>query len=444
MSDDERTRLLSTPASSEPQIEYLNQQPPDQVEQQEEKFKDLIPHLRPLFTACFMSLVVGMNDGAIGVLIPQFKKYYGISNQTLSFLFLSNVTGYIICAPFNGVLVNSRLGQKGTLYMAGGLVLLAYLLIMNGFDFRLTCLLMVVQGSGIALLDAGMNVLTAHLPFATLMLNVVHAIYGVGAMLSPVVGTSLLQHQLSWKWLYGIMSCVSLLNLLVITVGLRQTGSESPAASTLIDDDTVSDDDSLSATFEQTQIDKSTKEMINEAILNRTTLLCTVYILIYVGLEVTLGGWGYTYLVEGKHGDPISMGKVLSMYWGALAIGRIILGYISGRYGEKRSVTIFTLLTLIGICCIWKVDDLRVDATVFVLIGALLGPMFPTAISLTSKTLPKELYPTSIGFIAGVGASGAAFLPFLTGQIAGHYGMLCLPIVCLVMGAVMQIAWLFI
>ncbi|CAO3596186.1 unnamed protein product [Absidia cylindrospora] len=251
-------------------------------------------------------------------------------------------------------------------------------------------------------------------------------------MLSPVVGTSLLEHQLSWKWLYGFLSCVSLINLLVITVGLRQTDSESPAASTLIDDDTASDDDRLSVPFEQTQIDKSTKEIMNEAILNRTTLLCAIYILIYVGLEVTLGGWGYTYLVEGKHGDPISMGKVLSMYWAALAIGRIILGYISGRYGERTSVTIFTLLTLVGIFCIWKIDDLRVDATVFVLIGALLGPMFPTAISLAAKTLPKEMHPTSMGFIAGVGASGAAFLPFLTGQIAGHYGMLCLPIALVV------------
>ncbi|KAI8097422.1 major facilitator superfamily domain-containing protein [Halteromyces radiatus] len=410
-------------------------------ERQPEQWKDLIPHLPVLLTSCFMSIVIGLNDGAIGFMIPQFKQYYGVSNQALSFLFLSNATGYIICAPLNGLFVQS-LGQKGTVFMAGGFALLAYLLIMNGFDYRLTCLLMVFQGAGMALLDAGMNVLAAHLPFATLMLNIVHALYSVGAAVSPVVGSTLIANKLSWKWLYAFLSIISLVNMIIIAIGLRHTEKENSSSVNHGDDtdDTVSTDRPLESS--ELQVDKSARQMIHDAIMNRITLLCALYILIYVGLEVTLGGWGYTYLIEGKHGDVIQMGRVLSLYWAAMAIGRILLGYLSGRYGERSSINVFTLLTLIGIVNIWQVDDLRIDATVYVIIGFLLGPMFPTAISVASKSIPKEMIPTSIGFIAGVGASGAAFLPFITGQIAGHYGMLCLPIVCLVMAIVMQVAWI--
>lgn len=92
----------------------------------------------------------------LGFMIPRFKEYYGVSYQVLSLLFLCNAAGYIICAPLNGYFVH-RFGQKGTLLLAGASVLLAYLIIMNGFDFRITCLVMVLQGSGIAILDAGKN-----------------------------------------------------------------------------------------------------------------------------------------------------------------------------------------------------------------------------------------------------------------------------------------------
>ncbi|KAI8341306.1 major facilitator superfamily domain-containing protein [Chlamydoabsidia padenii] len=436
---DERRRLLD-PAThtTKSSTTYVNEGS-DSTSTQQEQWADLIPHLPSLLASCFMSIIVGLNDGAIGFMIPQFKKYYGVDNRILSFLFLSNAAGYIICAPLNGLVVR-RLGQKATLYLAGTCTLLAYLLIMNGFDFRLTCLLMVFQGSGVALLDAGMNVLTVDLPFATMMLNVVHALYGVGGMISPIVGTSLLEHNLSWKWLYGFLSLASLINLVVISVGLRNLDLDLPGSDAeIIVGSSVNERETITA-----EMEASAKEDILQAILNRTTLLCAGYVLVYVGLEVTLGGWGYTYLVEGKHGDVISMGRVLSMYWASLAFGRIVLGYLSGKYGEKASVNVYTFLVLVGVICIWQVDDILVDSIVYIFIGALLGPMFPNAIALASKTLPKESHASAIGLIAGVGASGAAFLPFLTGQITGHFGMLCLPIVALVMIVTMELIWLFI
>lgn len=39
-------------------------------------------------------------------------------------------------------------------------------------------------------------------------------------------------------------------------------------------------------------------------------------------------------------------------------------------------------------------------STVFVTLGLLLGPMFPTTISLASKALPRSYHATSIGFMA--------------------------------------------
>ncbi|CAO3642025.1 unnamed protein product [Cunninghamella blakesleeana] len=404
----------------------------------EEKWSDLIPHIPVIVASCVMSIVVGLNDGTIGFMIPIFKDYYQVSYQVLSLLFLCNSAGYIIFAPLNGYFVH-RFGQKNTLILAGFAVLLAYLIIMNGFDFKITCLTTILQGGGIAILDAGMNVCTAHLPFATFLLNIVHAVFGLGAMIAPSIGILILKYDISWRYLYVCICCFSLINILVISFTIKN--EDEP---TKHEDEEIEEEESSSSS---TSSNSRNKDNINQdihPILNKVTLLCAFYILIYVGLEVTLGGWGNAYLREAKHGSDIASSQVLSYYWAALATGRIALGYLSGRYGEKLVINICTLLCVFCVLGIWLIDNFISVSIVFVCIGFSLGPMFPTTISLASKVLPKKMHPTSIGFIAGVGASGAASLPFISGLIAGHYGMAVLPILCFGMALIMEIAWVMI
>ncbi|KAI8059543.1 major facilitator superfamily domain-containing protein [Gongronella butleri] len=386
-------------------------------------------HWRLLAACCSMSVCVGINDGAIGFMIPQFKDYYGISYQTLSVLFLANSSGYILFAPTYGLLVRTW-GAKVVLMTAGFLAMLAYLMIMQGFPFVVTCLLMVVQGIGVAILDAGMNVCGAQLPMATLMLNIIHALYGFGAMLSPLVGSFILENELPWPWLYGFMTSVSLLNVLVLALGIP--------TSSVLDSDAAAEE--MADVSQPEQL--SAKQLITRALFNWATMLCAIYIFIYVGLEVILGGWGYAFLVDGKHGDPVSMSRVISMYWAALAIGRLLLGYVTSRYGEKRTIIVYMFITMLGLVGLLVVNSLAWDAVMFVIMGTVLGPMYPTTISILSKSLSKELLPTSIGFIGSIGGLGI-IQPSLAGVLAGLFGILYLPYLCLAMIVVMQIVFFF-
>jgi hypothetical protein len=43
-----------------------------------------------------------------------------------------------------------------------------------------------------------------------------------------------------------------------------------------------------------------------------------------------------------------------------------------------------------------------------------------------------------------LGAGGAALFPFITGQIAGKFGIIILPTTCIAMSIVMLILWVFI
>ena len=57
------------------------------------------------------------------------------------------------------------------------------------------------------------------------------------------------------------------------------------------------------------------------------------------------------------------------------------------------------------------------------MIGILLGPMYPIAISYTARILPRHLVNGTIGWISASGAAGSALLPFVTGTMASKLGI---------------------
>ncbi|KAG0164997.1 hypothetical protein DFQ30_009103, partial [Apophysomyces sp. BC1015] len=126
--------------------------------QSKETWKDLRKFIKPLMAVNSISFVCGLNDGSMGVVLPQFKHAFG----------------FVSAAAFNGVLVNSKLEQRGALYLGMVASLLAYVLIGIKLPFPATACLMVIQGAGVALMEAAMNVYTANVPHATMMLNVTH------------------------------------------------------------------------------------------------------------------------------------------------------------------------------------------------------------------------------------------------------------------------------
>ncbi|KAI8373759.1 major facilitator superfamily domain-containing protein [Blakeslea trispora] len=386
-----------------------------------ESFQDLKGHIKPLLSAFFISVVAGLNDGSLGAIIPRLKQYYNVPNETISLLFLCSAFGFFLSAGLNGYIVH-RIGQLNTLYLGSCTMFVSFAILSAGFPFVVMAMTMPFVGAGMALLDAAMNVFVANLPLATLMLNILHAIYGVGAMISPLVASVLLQHDISWKGMYMFLTAVGLLNIISIASGFKGVSLEEPKEDAKPDH----------------------RELTKLAILNKVTLVCAAYILVYVGVEVTLGGWGYTFLREGRGGDKVAMAQVVSGYWAGLASGRILLGYLSSRFGEKLMISLFTMMIIFGLVLMMVYKNIVLNSTIFVTLGLLLGPMFPTTVSLASKVLPRSYHATSIGFMAALGAGGAALFPFLTGQVAGHYGILIMPMACIIMSVVMLILWAFV
>lgn len=72
---------------------------------------------------------------------------------------------------------------------------------------------------------------------------------------------------------------------------------------------------------------------------------------------------------------------------------------------------------------IWVVPSLIENALAVSCIGLLLGPMYPILVNHSKRILPRWLFTSSVGWIAGVGQSGSAILPFATGLLATKFGI---------------------
>ncbi len=90
----------------------------------------------------------------------------------------------------------------------------------------------------------------------------------------------------------------------------------------------------------------------------------------------------------------------------------------------------------------WLVPQFYVSAAAVSLQGFFLGPLFPIAVVVATKLLPRHLHVSTIGFAAAFGGGGAAILPFAVGAIAQAKGVQVLqPIILTLLAAIFGL-WL--
>jgi fucose permease len=170
------------------------------------------------------------------------------------------------------------------------------------------------------------------------------------------------------------------------------------------------------------------------------TWICAVFLLLYVGVEVSLGGWLVTFMLKVRDGEAFASGMVVTGFWLGLTFGRIILGFVTGKIGEKLAIAVYMLVCMALQLCFWLIPSFLASAIFAGWLGFFLGPLFPAAIVVATKLLPQRLHVSAIGFAAAFGGGGAAVLPFAVGAIAQAKGVQVLqPIVLALLAAILAL-----
>lgn len=148
-----------------------------------------------------------------------------------------------------------------------------------------------------------------------------------------------------------------------------------------------------------------------------------------------------TFMRNLRNGPDFESGMVATGFWAGITAGRVVLGFVTGRIGEKMAVTVY-----LGLCVglqilFWQINSFVSSAIFIAFLGFFLGPLFPAAIMVATKLLPRRLHVSAIGFVAAFGSSGAAVFPFAVGAIAQGSGVWVLQPFALALIAGIFIIW---
>jgi fucose permease len=360
-------------------------------------------------------VLVGLGAGATGVLVPYQLADYRISKVLLGLLFFAFSGGYVLSGLANGALIR-WLGTRGQLVLGCSVYLVTAFGIGLHPSFPLLAVGSVAFGFGTGILDAGLNAYVATLPNHTSLLNYLHAFFGVGALLGPLLAGEIVDHrQLPWQDTYLVLGAVSAPLLIGFAVALPRRVSVPPGSGAAL----------------------------RPALRRPEVWLAATFLVLYVGVEVTVGNWGYSLLTLGQGREGLLASRVVSGYWLGLTVGRFLINAIASRlgvslqrmmYGCLAGVVAATLLT-------WWGPNAAVGALGFGLMGFFLGPMFPTTIAVMPRLLPGRLVATAIGLLVGASVVGGAFFPWLAGALAQELGLRSLLPYLLVLAILQTVGW---
>ena len=219
-----------------------------------------------------------------------------------------------------------------------------------------------------------------------------HASYGLGATLGPLLVTALLSAGRSWRQAYGVMALV--LAALGGVLALARRGWQAPA----------------DAPAPRPESPPGPPASVAGAL---------AFTAVETGIEAGAGIWGYLFLTAGRGLPPAAAGVAVSAYWAMMCAGRVVLGPVAERLGPARVLAAAVAGVPLGAALMAVPGPGALAVAGLMLLGLAAAPVFPLFTLTTGTTRMVSLQ-------VAASAVGGAALPAGLGLLIGAAGPLIL------------------
>jgi fucose permease len=267
----------------------------------------------------------------------------------------------------------------------------------------------VLFGAGFGALDTALNAHAAR-HFGARDINWMHASYGLGATVGPLLVTALLAAGRSWRQAYGVMALV--LVALAGVLVLARRGWRVP--------DSVPDPRPASPPAPPA-----------------SALGALTFTAVETGIESGAGVWGYLFLTAGRGLPPAAAGISVAAYRAMMCAGRVVLGPVAERLGPARVLATAVAGVPLGAALMVLPGPGALAVAGLMLLGLAAAPVFPLFTLTTGTTRMVSLQ-------VAASAVGGAALPAGLGLLLGAAGPRLLAPALLVLGLAMGGLYAFI
>jgi FHS family Na+ dependent glucose MFS transporter 1 len=331
-------------------------------------------------------ILLGLTVAAEGPTLLKLAEHTSSALDQINSLFLFSSFGYLLGSYIGGRIYDRIPGHRfmsGVLVFLGIMVALVPLATSRSTLFAIVLMLGLFKGA----LDVGCNTLLLWVHNETVgpFMNGLHAFFGLGAFIAPLIVAQVISVTGDIYWVYWFFAIAA------FPLAIWIWNLPSPASRAV-----------------PTQHENAGFPLIPVAIM----VLCFV---LYVGGEAGYGAWIYTYAFTLKFGTEVTAAYLTSAFWGSFTLGRLLGIWVST---QAKPMTIL-LLDFAG--CIASVGLIMLfqESTIALWIGTILfgisqASIFPTFLTLAEERM--HITGTIAGlFLVGAGVGGM-ILPWLIGQ----------------------------
>jgi fucose permease len=371
--------------------------------------------------ACAAYLSVALPSSTLGLLWPSMRLSFGEPIGALGILLVFGITASVISSVATG-----RVSVRTGPLVAAGTMLTAVALALESFAPSLWVMAvgMVLFGLGFGAIDAVLNAHAAR-HFGARDINWMHASYGLGATIGPLLVTVLLAEGLGWRRTYGLMALVQAA-LACVFIARRRGWRESPRVTVSPAD---GDKPGLAGGTARRKL---------------SAAAALTFAAVETGLESGAGIWGYVFLTAGRGLPHGTAGVAVSAYWAMMFAGRLVLGPVAQRLGPAGVLPAAVVGIPAGAALMTVPGPGSLAVVGLMILGLAAAPVFPL---LTLMTLQWAGPRTTrmVGLQVAASAVGSAALPAGLGLAIGAVGARILApslfVLGLAMGGLYALLW---
>jgi fucose permease len=351
-------------------------------------------------------LLLGWTVLLVPSLIREVQRTFGQDDAGMGLAYLLNALVYVAGTMSAGLLAG-RVPRRLLLAAGPGLVLAGLLTVAAAGTWAVFLAGFLLLGLGAGIIDAGVNALFMDL-FAgrAANLNRLHLFFALGALAVPLaVGLSVGGGA---PWQAVVLGTAAVALPITLLMATRRLPPAHPAR--------TADEGSAG--------DGGGPGRVPSAARPRRTpplplVLLAVAIGCYVAMELGISSWLVRYLDDA----PLELAALaLSLFWAALALGRLVSSFIVDRMGAVRFATTWAAVCGVAILAAVGAPSVPLAVAAFAVAGFAAGPVYPMIMAIGGTLYPGRASTVS-SVLASAAIVGSVVYPPLMGVVSEAAGL---------------------
>lgn len=331
-------------------------------------------------------------------LIEEEQLNYAVAGGLISILAIGN-----FCASIIYPLAKRHFSHRAVVVAITGLSPIVMLLLTIhppvAFMYLLVFVLGITKGTVTIINNLAMNVATNS---STKYLNILHTTFAVGAFASPFIMAALLALGFPWRIIMYIL-CVSgaIFPLNYWTMDYRMLEEPQPSAANAGDH----------------RASGHTRALLT----NRSFLIITFIMFMYVGFENTVNGWFVTYLKDTGVMTSALATAMVSVTWIMMMTGRMGTAQFLQNVNKLQIILVSALIDFVAIVLLVNTHTATMAAIIIAVLGLGMSAIYPTTVAAAGPIIEGSTMGLSL--LTGISAIGGILVPQIIGILADQVGI---------------------